>query len=224
MPRLFQVTTFDREKTRKEWSDEFPGARFGTIWDICPEVMKSFCEALAEESEEAIQKVLTGNPYLIQYAIPHSGHHGIWAFPKPMIKPPTLNGSSGLIPDYLVVTKSSLGYFWYIVEIKRYDVQFASPDGRGYSRDGQRAIAQCNRYLVHFQDYIEAVRSNICIGDLIQPKGAVLLIGNSETESEAQQRCRANFVRTTPMIDVVSYQRIFGGARRKLPFCRGASV
>jgi hypothetical protein len=178
--------------------------------------MKSFREALADESEEAIQKVLTSNPYLIQYAIPHSGHHGIWAFPKPMIKPPTLNGSSGLIPDYLVVTKSSLGYFWYIVEIKRYDVQFASPDGRGYSRDGQRAIAQCNSYLAHFQDYIEAVRSNIRIEDLIQPKGAVLLIGNSEVESEAQQRCRANFVRTAPMIDVVSYQRILGALEADL--------
>jgi hypothetical protein len=216
MPRIFKITKIDIEKRRKELSDQFPGARFGSIWDICPEAMETFRSALSVGSEEAIQRALTNNPYLIQYAIPHSGHHGIWVFPKPMIKPPTLTRSPGLIPDYLVVTRSSLGYFWHIVEIKRYDIQFASSDGRSYSRDGQRAIAQCNRYLVHFQDYIEAVRANIRIGDLIQPQGAILLIGNSEAESEEQRQCRANFVRTTPKIDVVSYQRILGSLQSDL--------
>jgi hypothetical protein len=72
------------------------------------------------------------------------------------------------------------------------------------------AIQQCNGYLAHFQDYIDAVRSNVRIGDLVQPKGAIILIGNSATESEAQRESRANFVRNTPKIDVVSYQRILG--------------
>jgi hypothetical protein len=173
--------------------------------------------ALADGREEAIQTALTANPYLIQYAVDHSGHHGIWVFPKPMIRPRGSDGTQGLIPDYLVATRSSLGYFCHVVELKRFKVQFSARDGRSYSRDGHKAIQQCNGYLAHFQDYIDAIRSNVRIGDLILPKGAIILIGNSATESEAQRESRANFVRNTPKIEVVTYQRILcardGGLR-----------
>jgi hypothetical protein len=208
MPRLFQLTESDRESRRKELAEHFPGAYFGSLWDLNSAVIDALRVALADGREEEIQTVLTANPYLIQYAVDHSGHHGIWVFPKPMIRPRGADGTQGLIPDYLVATRSSLGYFWHVVELKRFDVQFATRDGHGYSRDGHRAIQQCNGYLAHFQDYIDAIRSNVRIGNLIQPKGAIILIGNSATESEAQRQSRANFVRTTPKINVVSYQRI----------------
>jgi hypothetical protein len=196
------------DATRREWAEQFPSAHFGCILDINLGVKNALRVALANGSEESIQKVLTANPYLIQYAVDQSGHHGIWVFPKPMIKPPGTDGTRGLIPDYLVVTRSSLGYLWHVVELKRFNVQFARRDGRGLSQDGNKAIAQCNVYLSHFQDYVDAVRCNIRIGELIQPRGVVLLIGNSATETQAQREYRANFVRTAPNIDVVSYQRI----------------
>jgi hypothetical protein len=50
-------------------------------------------------------------PYLLQYAVDRSGHHGIWVYPKQMIKPKRADGTSGFIPDYLIATRSSLGYF-----------------------------------------------------------------------------------------------------------------
>jgi hypothetical protein len=171
-------------------------------------VLKDLRAALSDGREEAIQKVLTANPYLIQYTVDHSGHHGIWVYPKPMIKPPAADATPGLIPDYLVATRSSLGYFWYVVELKRFDVQFANSDGSGPSPDGHKAVAQCQAYLAHFQDYIDIVRSNVRIAELIQPDGAILLIGNSSADNEGQRQCRANFVRSTPKINVVSYQRI----------------
>jgi hypothetical protein len=192
------------------------GCPFGGIWDIRPAVMNALRAALIDGSEEPIQRVLTANPYLIQYAVDHSGHHGIWVFPKPMIKPPGADGSPGLVPDYLVVTRSSLGYFWHVVELNRFNVQFARRDGRGLSQDGNKAIAQCNVYLSHFQDYVDAVRTNICIDELIQPKGAILLIGNSATENDEQRECRANFVRAAPNIQVVTYQRIIQSLKSDL--------
>lgn len=164
--------------------------------------------ALEAGSEEVIQKVLTANPYLIQYAVKKSGHHGIWAFPKAMIRPRGVDETRGLVPDYLVVTRSSLGYFWHVVELKRFDVQFANRTGDGFSAEANKAIAQCNAYLTHFQDFIDAVRSNIHISELIQPEGAILIIGDSAKENEAQRRCRSDFVRTNSKIDVVSYRRI----------------
>jgi hypothetical protein len=135
----FSVATFEAARTdldglRCEWADQFPGAHFGCIWDINPPLLNALRAALVNGSEESIQKVLTANPYLIQYAVDRSGHHGIWVFPKPMIRPKGVDGTPGLVPDYLVVTRSSLGYLWHVVEIKRFNVQFGRSDGCGESR------------------------------------------------------------------------------------------
>jgi hypothetical protein len=211
VPIIEELTPEYWKKREREWSEYFPGALFGWGVDLDSAVLEEFQAALSDGREESIQKALTAHPYLIQYAIERSGHHGIWAFPKQMIRLPAADGTPGLIPDYLVVTRSSLGYFWHVLELKRFDVQFSNSDGTGYSPEGHKGIAQCNSYLGHFQDYIDTVRSSIRVPELIQPTGAILLIGNSETESDAQQKCRANFVRNNPKIDVVSYQRILGG-------------
>lgn len=207
------------EQARVQWEVEkkkFLGANFGCLRDVSPAVLKAFRAALSEGPEEAIQKVITANPYLIQYAVVHSGHQGIWVYPKATIKPPGADGTPGLIPDYLVATRSSLGYFWHVVELKRFDVQFANSDGGGLSSEGHKAVAQCQAYLTHFQDYIDTVRNNVRIPELIQPSGAVLLIGNSLAECEDQRRLRAQFVRNTPTINVVSYDRILKGVEADL--------
>jgi len=118
-----------------------------------------------------------------------------------------------LIPDYLVATRSSLGYYWHIVELKRANIQFSNAAGDGYSRDGQMALAQCNRYLAHMQDYIESVRANVRVNQTIKPVGAIVLIGDAAKETLAQQRCRAEFVHSSPNIKIVSYDRLRRGLR-----------
>jgi len=198
-----------------ELRGQFSGAKFGCPSDRKPP-LSDLGSALESGSEGVIQEFLAAYPYLIQYAVPDSGHHGIWAFPKQMIRPRGADGTSGLIPDFLIVTRSSLGYFWHVVELKRFDVQFGNRKGDGYSSEGSKALAQCNTYLAHFQNYIESVRSNVRIAELIQPKGAILLIGDSESESDAQRQCRSNFVRNNPKIDVVSYRRIINGLESDL--------
>lgn len=216
MPNIQQLTPEYWAQRKAELIAQFPGAQFGWPLDARRPALEAFQLALNAGREEAIQGVLTANPYLIQYAVDHSGHHGIWAFPKQMIKPRSADGTQGLIPDYLIATRSSLGYFWHVVELKRFDVQFANQNGDGYSQDGNKAVAQCNNYLAHFQDYIESIRSNIRIPELIQPEGAILLIGDSETESDAQQLCRSSFVRNNPRVKVVSYRRILNGLQSDL--------
>jgi len=203
-----KVTPEDLAELKRELVQQFPSAGFGWLPDLEVSPLEVLVSALESSSEEAIQKVLSANPYLIQYAVKNSGHHGIWVFPKAMIRARGAEGTPGLVPDYLIVTQSSLGYFWHVVELKRFDVQFANRTGDGFSAAGNKAIAQCNAYLTHFQDYINVVRDSIRIKELIQPEGAILLIGDSEKESEAQRLCRSSFVRNNPKIDVVSYRRI----------------
>ncbi len=216
MVTIQQITPEYLAKLRTELVAQFPGARFGWPADAKTAALDELLRALSDGREEAIQETLTAHPYAIQYAVDYSGHHGIWAFPKQMIKPSAADGTSGLIPDYLIVTRSSLGYFWYIIELKRFDAQFANADGTGYSKEGHKALAQCNAYLAHFRDYIDTVRSNVRIPELIQPEGVILLIGDSEKESEAQRQCREDFVRSNPKINVVSYRRIIRGLESDL--------
>lgn len=216
MLKIRQLTPEYWAERERECRAEFPGAKFGWPAHAKQSALKALMAALNDGREEAIQKVLTTNPYLIQYAVDHSGHHGTWAFPKQMIKPKGADGKSGLIPDYLVATRSSLGYFWHLVELKRFDVQFANASGNGFSADGNKAIAQCYSYLSHFREYIDAIRSHIGISELIQPEGVILLIGDSESESPNQRQCRADFVRGNPKINVVSYRRIVNGLESDL--------
>ena len=142
MPRLFEATAADATKYREELLQQISGAKVGTHWDLIYQVLLDFKAALAAKSEEAIQLVLTANPYLIQYALPQSGHHGIWVFPKPMIRPTAADGAKGMIPDYLVASRSSLGYYWHIVELKRTDVQFSNRTGAAYAAVRQRGCGR----------------------------------------------------------------------------------
>jgi hypothetical protein len=207
-------TPEDRERWFAEMRGYFLGARFGTRRDISRATYDGLRRALEEGGEEPIQRFLTANPYVIQYAIPDSGHHGVWVFPKQMIKPSAQNGTAGLIPDYLIASRSSLGFFWHVVELKRFDRQFASRRGDNFSADGGRGIVQCQTYLGHFNNYIDAVRTNIQAPDLVQPKGAILLIGDSDTESVRQNEVRANF--ENRRISIVSYRRLIGGPANDL--------
>lgn len=92
-------------------------------------------------------------------------------------------------------------------------MQFANKSGTGFSTMANLAITQCQGYLAHFSDYIDIVRANIHVPDLIQPNGVVLLIGEGAIETDAQRQVRANFVRTNKAIDIVSYDRIRYGLR-----------
>jgi hypothetical protein len=84
-PTIAKRCPLNFEEARSQWEVEkkkFLGANFGCLRDVSPAVLKAFRAALSEGPEEAIQKVITANPYLIQYAVARSGHQGIWVYPK----------------------------------------------------------------------------------------------------------------------------------------------
>lgn len=218
---MVTLAAFNKEEFEAELVAQFPTAHLGLLWHLTPTTLAEFESALEQASEERIQEVLTRHPYLVQYALKHSGHHGVWVFPKATIRPPGLDGSKGLIPDYLVASRSSLGYYWHAVELKRADHLFSNRRGDGLSSEGHKAVAQCGRYLAHFSDYVDSVRTNVSVQEFTQPRGAVLLMGRAQDESDAQRQCRADFDRANPNIDVVSYDRILHGMRRDLELLGG---
>jgi hypothetical protein len=216
LPKIEQLGPEYWQRRKRELAAQFPGALLGWPPDDRQAALEAFYLALEAGSEEAIQQAFVKDIFLMQYAVEHSGHHGIWGFSKQMIKPRGANGSRGLIPDFLIATKSSLGYFWHVVELKRFDMQFANQNGDALSPEGNKAVAQCNAYLSHFQGYIETIRSNVCAPEIVQPVGAILLMGDAQSETDAQQKVRSDFVRNNPRIEVVSYRRILGGLTSEL--------
>lgn len=217
MPRLEFVTGKRTLEEEQRSAVEFPGSLYGTVSNLDEGRFREFQAALENGGEEGLQNAIEANPYLIQYVIPNSGHHGTWVYPKRLIRTASVDGRPGLIPDFLVATRSSLGLYWWIVELKRSNVQFGNATGDGYSSEGHKAIAQCAGYFAHFQNYIETVRANTGLTQLVSPKGVVLVIGNSQTETEAQQRCRSEFHGLCEKVQVASYDRIMSGVGHDRP-------
>jgi Domain of unknown function (DUF4263) len=218
MPRFFEFATAKRsQQDRLDDAALFSGSRYGEPFTTTRIEWENFKAALESANEEQIHRALFESPYLIQYVIDTSGHHGTWVFSKQMIKTQSSDQVPGLIPDFLVVARNSLGYSWHIIELKKPNVQFANAKGDGYSPTGHKAIAQCATYYAHFRDYIETVRSNIGVRELIQPKSVVLVIGDAETETDRQRICRSNFHGMTELVRVATYDRIVRGVRNDHP-------
>lgn len=200
-----------RERSRREQMALFPGALYGSVGEFPSDLADRFDAALATGSEEALQRLITDNPYLLQYVFRNTGHHGTWAYPKRWIRTNQAGGLPGLIPDFIAAMRNSLGYSWQIIELKRPNVQFANARGDGFSSEGHKALAQCGEYISHFANYIENARANIGHDGIRQPDGVTIVIGDSRTETEAQRRIRANFQALSPKITIATYDRLRRG-------------
>jgi hypothetical protein len=214
--KITQMTPEYLAKRREEEKVLFPGSLYGSPPSLDRSLLTEFETALHAGSEEAIQRFLSANPYALHYAIPSSGHHGVWAFPKRMIRAQRIDGTPGLIPDFLVVSANSLGYTWHIIELKRWDTQFANIKGNSLSQSGIKAIVQCATYVAHFNDYIETVRSNIGVQEVIQPENVIVIIGDSTTETNAQKIRRDEFQKLAPRMEIITYDRLRRGLANDL--------
>lgn len=134
-------------------------------------------------SEREIDKLLRSNPVVFGLASRffHAGHHGCWVFPQVKIKSASLNGSPGLVPDYLIAAKSSDGLTWWVVELK-------GPGEKLYKEVGgrivetpalQQGLAQLQEYISWCDANASSLRELLGLKDFIRPRG-VLIIGRAK--------------------------------------------
>ncbi len=74
----------------------------------------------------------------------------------------------------------------------------------------------CPRKRVNSSDYIENVRDNIGVTEVIQPKNVILLMGDSRTETGAQTKIRKEHHAIAKRIEVISYDRLRSGLANDL--------
>ncbi len=231
MPVLKIMTDADFDEYEAKEAQRFPGALYGSPSHIRLDWLEAFDTALAAKDEEAIQRCIEQRPYLAQYITPSTGHHGIWLFPKQQIALHQPNGSPGKIPDFLAVAANSDGYTWWIIELKRADVQFANVKADAFSPTANKALVQCTSYLNQFDRYVDTVRSMTGVKEIVRPKSVLLLIGDSRHETPGQTSMRGNVNESlSNRLQVVSYDRIrrhlqsdLGYRRRNLDFAAEVS-
>ncbi|WP_265563799.1 Shedu anti-phage system protein SduA domain-containing protein [Sphingomicrobium arenosum] len=201
------------EKHARKYRDEckklIPIANFGDAGDISSQMLDSFETAVESDREQLIHEAFEAHPYALQYAIDQSGHHGTWLISKQMIRTSIKGQSSGLIPDFLAFTRSSLGLFAWVVELKRPSMNFCKINGTP-SANGSNALTQLNNYSDHIANFIETVRSNSGLENLRAPIGKLLLMGRSSSETVAQTHGRRLFNKPFEQ-QIVSYDRIIHG-------------
>ena len=76
------TTEEDLERYVAEQAALFAGAHYGSIHNVEAALVIELQKALDDGPEESIQQVLAANPYLLQYAMPNTGHHGGLGFSK----------------------------------------------------------------------------------------------------------------------------------------------
>lgn len=222
VPAIKLMTEADFDKFEAEESQRFPGALYGSPRQIKESWLDALEIALAAKDEEAIQCCIEERPYLAQYVTPSTGHHGIWLFPKQQIAMHQPNGLPGKIPDFLAVARNSDGYTWWIIELKRADVQFANLRADALSPAANKALVQCTSYLNQFDRYVDAVRSMTGIKEIIRPKSVLLLIGDSRHEMPNQTAMRRNVNESlSERLHVISYDRIKRHLQSDLRHWRG---
>ncbi len=106
--------------------------------------------------------------------------------------------------------------------MKTAKVQFAKSSDKSYTPTAAAGIAQCATYRAHFANYIETVRSNAGIEDMIVPANVILIIGDASTETDEEKICRSEFDSLSASMMVASFDHIRRGLRSDLAFKRRA--
>lgn len=117
-----------------------------------------------------------------------AGHHGVWIIPQAKIKLPSLDGDSGLVPDYLIAARSSDGIAWWILELKRPSDQMFK-----LRRDGSaeptspylRAKDQLFKYLEYCETHQEFIRQQLGIRSFRRPYGVLVMGRERELKQHA---------------------------------------
>lgn len=116
---------------------------------------------------------------------------------------------------------SSDGYTWWIIELKRADVQFANAKADAFSPSANKALVQCTNYLNQFDRYVDTVRSMTGIKEIVRPKSVVLVIVDSRHETPSQTSMRGNVNESlSDRLQVVCYDRIRRHLQSDLAFRR----
>jgi hypothetical protein len=149
-------------------------------------------ETLLDENaqETALDNFLRKNPSVFIHCLRdfNTAHHGAWVISQQNIRPSLQNNQKGLIPDYILGGRSSLGFTWFVVELKGANHQMLTESKKSLYLNSvaNRAIGQVIEYIDYCASAQSFLRDSLKLTDFREPKG--LIIMGRETEFNNNER------------------------------------
>ena len=145
-----------------------------------------------------------------------TGHHMSWVFSKPEIKG-SINGSGGLIPDYLLAGANSDGVRWFALELKGANAKaFHKSAGRVHlSSEANKGICQLLSYIDSLARDQAYHRENKLAG-MRQPTGILMIGTEDETSDLAIRDFKQAWNRENPRLQIRSYHALLRQLESKL--------
>ena len=188
-----KIQVIHHNKKIKEYPKNWPPEEFYVKhWEIDNIQFDKFESLLNEDAQEtAIDKFLKKNPSVFIHCLRDFGtaHHGGWVISQPHIRSPLPNNQKGLIPDYILGGRNSLGFNWFVVELKGANHQMlAESNGSLYLNSvTNRAVGQVIEYIDYCASSQSYLRDTLKLIDFREPKG-LILIGRETEFNESERR------------------------------------
>lgn len=142
--------------------------------------------------ERELDAFLRENPVVLGLAsrMFRAGHHGCWVIPQLEIKPKTLDGNPGLIPDYVVGARSSDGITWWVLELKGPREQlYVEREGRILESPAHLAArAQLEGYLDWCDANASHLRDVLRLPEFSRPRGVLVMGRGKEMEKDPRKQ------------------------------------
>jgi hypothetical protein len=113
----------------------------------------------------------------------------------------------GLVPDFIIGGRSSLGFQWMVVELKGADENVFSKNGRdiSLSRTASRGVCQLLEYIDFCAKSQANIRDSLNLTDFREPTG-LLVVGTQAESSDPRKRdLKAAWNRAKGSLQIRSY-------------------
>ena len=193
---------------------DYPSVDYFTHSNFLTQAQKDGLKKLIEEkaSETEVDKYLTTNKPLWDYFFPHKGNHGIWVIPKQQIKAKVGESDRGLIPDYIICTKNSDGFQYWVVELKGITESLLTINSAReiyFSSEGNKGISQLIEYIDFCSKFQTKLREEFRFKDFREPNGILVLgLEKESDDNQTKREFKAAWNRLNPRLEIRTFNSI----------------
>lgn len=178
-------------KSLSDLPDNFPLKEFFAHSNFITSEQRSGIRKLIESksSETEIDRFLSENKPIWDALFSDTGNHGIWVIPKQQIKTKIGEGR-GLIPDFIIRTKSSSGFQYWVVEIKGPNTSLLILNRSKelyFTSEANKGLCQLLEYKDYCSKYQTKFRDEFNFEDFREPTG-LLLIGTEDEFAKSTEK------------------------------------
>lgn len=162
--------------------------------------------------EREIDAFISDNPVVLTIPLDffRTGHHGGWVVPKKAVRSRVSQGIPGLIPDFLIGGRSSMGFTWMVIELKGAgDNLFSKVSDKIYfSKTANQGICQLLEYIDFCSKSQANIRDSLRLTDFREPTGLMIIGTESEFDDPRKRDLKSAWNRKMGSLEIRSYDAL----------------